>query len=210
MRPNRRDTGMMRTPSISREASSASHAGAHRHPVRSLPLEDWPLADRLAWVAASRPAKRLKRGGPASHLKEVTRDGLIQRYGYFLGQVRITEEIDVDADAAFYVTNDRVQRFLIERKARVRSVTVYTSISKLRRMAQLLAPQQDFSWLSDLENDLALVMQPRSKFGRFVHSEVLAEAGLTLMVEADASKHRSALARARQFPDGLMLSLIHI
>ena len=199
---------MMRTPSISREASSASHAGAHRGPVRSLPLEDWPLADRMAWVAACRPAERLKRGGLASHLKQVTRDDLVRHYGYFLGQVRMTEEVDVDADAAFYVTNDRVQRFLTERRARVSSVTVYTSISKLRRMAQLLAPQRDFSWLSDLENDLALVMQPRSKFGRFVHSEVLAEAGLTLMVGADASMDGSALARARQFRDGLMIALL--
>jgi hypothetical protein len=31
--------------------------------VRSLPLKDWPPADRLAWEAACRPAKRLARGG---------------------------------------------------------------------------------------------------------------------------------------------------
>ena len=50
-------------------------------------------------------------------------------------------------------------------------------------------------------------MQPRSKFNRLVYSNVLLEAGMTLMAEADAATHRSALARARQFRNGLMVAL---
>ena len=107
-----------------------------------------------------------------------------------------------------YVTPDRVDRFLAELQARVSSVTVYGSIYKLRRMAQLLAPGQDFTWLTEIEKDLALVMQPRSKFNRLVYSNVLLEAGMTLMAEADAATHRSALARARQFRNGLMVALL--
>ena len=44
--------------------------------VRSLPLERWPDADRLAWVAACRPAERLKRGGGAAHMRDITRRDL--------------------------------------------------------------------------------------------------------------------------------------
>ena len=51
-------------------------------------------------------------------------------------------------------------------------------------MAQLLAPGAEFNWLSELEKDIELVMQPKSKFGRFVNTEVLVEAGITLMAEA--------------------------
>src|SRR5262249_13372767 len=94
--------------------------------------------------------------------------------------------------------------------ARVSSVTVYGSIYKLRRMAQLLAPGQDFTWLMEIEKDLALVMRPRSKFDRLVLTEVLLEAGMTLMAEAEAATHRSALARARQFRDGLMVALLAV
>ena len=75
-------------------------------------------------------------------------------------------------------------------------------------MAQLLAPGRDFTWLTEIEKDLALVMQPRSKFNRLVYSNVLLEAGMTLMAEADAATHRSALARARQFRNGLMVALL--
>jgi integrase len=75
-------------------------------------------------------------------------------------------------------------------------------------MAQLLDPGRDFSWLSEIEKDLALVMQPRSKFHRLVFSYVLLEAGMTLMAEAGAAAHRSALARARQFRNGLMVALL--
>jgi integrase len=51
-------------------------------------------------------------------------------------------------------------------------------------------------------------MEPKSKLDRLVYSNILAKAGLTLMVEADAAKHHTALARARQFRNGLMIALL--
>jgi len=176
--------------------------------VRSLPVQHWTEADRLAWCAACRPAERLKRGGAASHMKDITRRDLIRRYGYFLDHVERTEGIDGNAPAAAYVTLDRVERFRAELQIRVSSVTVYGTIYKLRRMAQLIAPAQDFTWLSEIEKDLALVRQPKPKSHRLVYAHVLIEEGITLMVEADASTHRSALARARKFRNGLMIALL--
>jgi integrase len=182
-------------------------SGSHSRKVRSLPFDQWPEADRSAWAAARRPAERLKRGGAASHLKDITCRDLARRYGYFLDYVQQSEGLARDREAAGHVTPDRVDGFLAELQARVGSVTVYGSIYKLRRMAQLLAPGRDFIWLTEIEKDLALVMQSRSKFSRLVYSNVLAEAGMTLMAEADAATHRSALARARQFRNGLMVAL---
>jgi hypothetical protein len=37
---------------------------------------------------------------------------------------------------------------------------------------------------------------------------VLIDAGMMLMAEADAATHRSALARARQFRNGLMVAML--
>jgi site-specific recombinase XerD len=176
--------------------------------VQSMPVTQWPAADRLAWAIACRPAERLKRGGAASHMKDITRKDLARRYGYFLDHIQRTEGLDPGAGAATLVSPERVERYLTELQVRVGSVTVHGSIYKLRRMAQVLAANRDFTWLTEIEKDLALVMQPKSKFNRYVYTNVAVEAGMTLMAEADAAMNCSALARARQLRNGLMVALL--
>jgi hypothetical protein len=60
----------------------------------------------------------------------------------------------------------------------------------------LLAPKVDFSWLAEIEKDLALVMQPRSKLDRLVFTERLVEAGPSLVSEAQEFA-KNDLTRAR-------------
>jgi hypothetical protein len=186
-------------PSKAREISCA---------VRSLPPDHWPEADRSAWKVACQPAERLKRGGAASHMKVITRGDLARRYGYFLDHVQRTEGLDLNAPTAALVIPDRVDRYIAELKARVGSVTLHGSIYKLRRMAQLLAAGRDFTWLMEIEKDLALVMQPKSKFERLVYTNVIVQAGIVLMAEADVNTHRPPMARARQFRNGLMVAIL--
>ena len=45
-------------------------------------------------------------------------------------------------------------------------------------MAEILAPERDFSWLREIEKDLALVACPWTASDRIVTTEVLVEAGL--------------------------------
>src|SRR5262245_46271716 len=127
-------------------------------PNRSLPVEQWPTADRLAWESACRPAARFSRGGAAAHMKEVTQRDLSRRYGYFLTFVAHSEGLNPNAGVAAYVTPDRVARYEAELQKRLGSVTIQGSIYKLRRTAQLLNPARDFEWLCDLEKDLALLI----------------------------------------------------
>src|SRR5438128_7531135 len=133
---------------------------------RSLPVNEWPEADRRAWEEACRPGSRLKPGGVASYLAEVSRDDFARRYGAFLGFLQRSARLDGGAAAAAQVTSSNVEAYIADLNARVRSVTVWNCIYKLRRAAQLLAPRADFSWLAEIEKDLALVMEPRSKFDR--------------------------------------------
>jgi integrase len=176
--------------------------------VRSRPLDLWPEADRDAWHAACGPGARLKRGGAAAHLRPITRTDLAQRYGYFLDFLDRRGLLRSDGPAAINVTVDHVEAYIAELKDRVSSVTVYGSVSKLRRVAQLMAPGRDFTWLVDMERDLALVMRPRSKFDRLVTTEVLVKAGLTLIHEAESSPDMTELARACQVRNGLMVALL--
>jgi site-specific recombinase XerD len=100
-----------------------------------------------------------------------------------------------------------VEAYVAELKGRVSSVTVYGSIQKLRRFVQLIAPGRDIDWLTSIERQLASEMRPKSKWDRVVYTEVLEEAGFTLMAEAELSK-RPKLTKARMFRNGLMIALL--
>jgi integrase len=175
---------------------------------RSLPLDLWPEADRNAWVAACQPAARLKRGGAASHLKAVTRDDHAAHYGNFLGFLDRCGLLGRDGSPAANVTPEYVDGYLNELKDRLASTTLHSTICRLRRVAQYIAPSLDFAWLAEIGKDLALVARPRSKWDRLVATERLVEAGLTLFHEAELSGSMTKLARACQVRNGLMVALL--
>jgi integrase len=163
---------------------------------------------RSACLGSGMPTgSRLKPGGVASYLAQVSRDEFARRYGAFLGFLQRSARLDRGAAAATQVTLPNVEAYIADLKARVRSVTVYNCIHQLRRAAQLLAPTFDFSWLAETEKDLALEMKPRSKFGRLVLTGQLVEAGLTLVAEAQEFA-TTDLARARGVRNGLMIALL--
>jgi site-specific recombinase XerD len=173
----------------------------------SLPIHEWPEADRQAWEAACRPGIRLKPGGSASNLAEVSRDDFARRYGAFLGFLQRRGSLDLNAAAAAQVTPSNVAPYITELSARVRSVTVWNCIYKLRRAAELLTPGTGYAWLAEIEKDLALVMEPRSKFDRLVFTQRLAEAGLTLVAEAQQFA-KNDLDRALGVRNGLIMALL--
>jgi hypothetical protein len=161
-----------------------SSAKTDRVSPRSLPIHEWPDADRRSWEDACRPGTRLKPGGSACYLGLVSRDDFARRYGAFLEFLQRTGRMDRNLKVAAQVTRPNVEAYIAELTNRVRSVTVYNCIYKLRRAAELLAPAVDYRWLAEIEKDLALVMVPRSKFDRLVFTERLVDAGLTLVAEA--------------------------
>jgi len=176
--------------------------------MRSLPLDHWPEADRNAWTAACRPAARLKPGGAAGHLKLVTREDHARHYGCFLHFLHRRGLLKSSEQAAAQVTPHNVEAYIAELKDRVSSVTLHGSICKLRRAAKYMSPGRDLTWLAEIAKDLALVARPRSKFDRIVMCEVLVEAGLTLINEAESSSTLTELARACQVRNGLMVAML--
>lgn len=188
-------------------SASDENRTCNRERPRSLPVKEWPDGDRRTWEDACRPGFRLKPGGAASYLAPVSRDDFARRYGAFLGFLQRSGRLQRNVAAAAQVTLANVTAYIADLTARVRSVTVYNCIYMLRRAAELLAPTADFSWLAEIEKDLALVMEPRPKFDRLVSTDRLVEAGLTLVMEAqDFAKND--LARARGTRNGLMIALL--
>jgi integrase len=174
---------------------------------RSLPIAEWPAVDRLGWVTACQPAERLKRGGAASHLAAVSKRDIANRYGLYLDFLQRNGRLDAAGNAIALVTADDVKGFIAQLQARVCSVTVWNSVYKLRRAAQLIAPDADFGWLTEIEKDLALVMVPRSRVDRLVLSERLVEAGLILIREAEMFG-KTPRARAVGVRNGLLIALL--
>jgi integrase len=127
--------------------------------------------------------------------------------GRFLGFLQRRGRLEHDASAAAQVTDAKVEAYVADLTTRVRSVTVWNCTYKLRRAAELLAPAADFSWLAEIEKDLALVMEPRSKFDRLLFTDRLVEAGLALLAEAKAFA-KNDLARARGVRNGLMIAFL--
>jgi site-specific recombinase XerD len=176
--------------------------------IRALPVPLWPTADRDAWNTACRAGARLRRGGAASHLKPITQNDHARRYGYFLDFLSRSGWLDPSAGAGAQVTPDVVDSYVAELKERVSSVTTYGSIHKLRRILQLIAPDRELGWLIEIERELASEMRPRSKWDRLVLIEVLIEAGLTLVAEAEKAEGLPLLARARMVRNGLMVAVL--
>ena len=73
---------------------------------------------------------------------------------------------------------------------------------------QLIAPEQEVAWLMEIERELFSQMRPRSKWDRVVLTEVIVEAGLTLIAEAEMAAKLRKLTRARMVRNGLMLTLL--
>ncbi len=183
------------------------HSASRKRPnVRSLPLEAWPAADRAAWLAAIEPGVRLKRGGKASHMLPVTQNDLSRRYGYLLDFCKRRGILDMAAPAAGHVTSTVIGEFLAELSERVGSVTVYGTIHKVRRAAEIINPQVDFGWLKELENDLDRVKRPRPKHHRLVDADLIVAGGLHVMDEILLIEQPS-WHDALRYRDGLMIAL---
>jgi site-specific recombinase XerD len=150
---------------------------------------------------------RLKPGGRASHFAEASIRDFISRYGAYLGFMQRSGRLNPKAEAAAQVTRSGVKAYVAELEGRVTSVTTWNCIYKLRRAAQLLNPKIEFSWLIEVEQKLALVMVPRSKFDRLVLTQRIVEAGLTLIAEAEEYA-KNDFVRAKGIRNGLMIVIL--
>lgn len=96
-----------------------AEVGRQENLARSLPIADWPEADRRGWEIACQPSRRLVRGGAASHLGDDTRSYLARRYGYYLDFLDRSSQLDLEAEATVLVTPNSLAVFVGELQSRV-------------------------------------------------------------------------------------------
>jgi integrase len=141
-------------------------------------------------------------------MKSSTRTSLVRSYGYLLEFCRRSSLLDQGAEAGAHVSPEIIDAFIDELHGRVGSVTRASYIGKIRRIVQILAPGRDLVWLGEIEADLRYAARPRPKYHRIVSSERLLALGLELIRRGEASKHLTALGRARLVRDGLVIALL--
>ncbi len=175
--------------------------------IRTWPLSQWPEVDRDAWDRACISPQRLRPGGAAGRMKASTRLSLLRAYGYLLEFCHRSGLFDKTAAAAGHVTPEIIDAFLCELRDRVGSVTRVIYVSRIRAIARILAPEQDLSWLREIEGDLRYEAKPRPKYHRIVSTERLVRLGLDLIRRGETGECLTLLARARLVRDGLMVAL---
>ena len=188
--------------------SMSSNRKQVRARPRSLPINEWPHADQKGWGEACRPGVGLRRGGRANHYAEVSRDDFARRYGaYSWAFLQRSGLLDLNALPPRRMLRQVSNFTVAELKGRVRSVTVWNCVYKLRMAAKLVDPQADFSLAQGKEDrgkDLALVMVPQSKFDRLVLAHRLVEAGLTTRGRSGLLFEERLWRRAKGIRNGLL------
>jgi integrase len=174
----------------------------------SLPIADWPAADRSAWLSACKPPVRLSPGGAASRMSRDIQQTNARAYGHFLAYCRREGALDADTPAAVMVTPDRIAAFLADLSHLVGSVTRLNYIQRILRVASILSPDRDFGWLREVVADLKDSARPRPKAHRIVDSDRLLSLGLALIRRGEESTDKKPLVRARLIRDGLMVVLL--
>src|SRR5215207_3581542 len=183
--------------------------GWRRNMVRSLPLPSWPTHDRAVWQEACQPTRRLQRGGRAGRMRPSTQQDMQRRYGYFLQMLFDSNQLDPSAPAGTHVTPTNVDQFITATQPQWSSVTLAQSVYKIRRMAEILAPEASLLWLRELEADLQADAHPNHRREDFTTGQLL-EAGENLFLQAERASDLKPKERARLARNGLMVALLAV
>jgi integrase len=192
------------TKSSALEAPGPTDSTDHR---RSIPFQEWPVADQAAWLDAFRDEGILGDRGPAAHWSRGSRQSI--QYGYaswlaFLDQHGLlTPAVPEDR-----VTKATVVDYAQALKARVSDTTLHSQLHHLYSAIRVMAPEGDWAWLKEMVAHFRrqIVIQT-DKNCPPVDSARLYELGVRLMRQAETSEERQ-LPRSILYRDGLIIALL--
>ena len=176
---------------------------------RSMPWIEWPEQDRAAWRAALTPAGFLEPGGVAAGWAEGGRRMVSEGYGRWLTWLARTEQLDAASSAASRVTREQVAAYADSLTARCAPMTIPARLSQLSQAMRAMASDRDWTWILRAANRLRAVAVPvRQKRLRMQESQALAELGIRLMRQAEATNDSFEVRRAALYRDGLIIALM--
>lgn len=181
---------------------------------QSLPLADWPVADREAYAAACRRGDPFEDGGGAAGWRPATHAGRTWAYGSWLSHLQ-RHAVDLEAEAGpERLTQESLTAYVRYLRGRCASSSVASLLGRLHGFVRAVWPGHDWHWLSEVYKREQRFAEPvRNKEARIVPQEDLLRLGCELMLRAEAvtmpppgsvgPSHPALLLRA-----GLLIALL--
>lgn len=179
--------------------------------TRVLRLEEWPAADIAAWSRAQEPCGLLKSSQrPNLRWAAGTLRMNIDGYGRFLAWFSDAGRLDPLIGPADRVTPDVAFEYLkAMRAAGLADHTQAGRLEQLAAMLKVLAPLQDWSWVSMGAGRVRAESVPtRDKEGRLQSAGDVFQLGLKLMRSCNDDPAPSPVTQARQYRDGLIIAFL--
>jgi integrase len=173
---------------------------------KCLPIELWPARDQDAWKAALERGDLLDHGGVASGWSLPTQQKAAAGYGRYLYFLLRRGEINSLAGPAERITREWVSAYHAELQHTNRGHTIHNRIQELGDAMRALVPEDDWRWILRGAGRLrASTIPVHDKRARLRPIEELVAEGLQLIDEAESNQGLSALGRALQYRDGLIV-----
>ena len=172
----------------------------------TLPIEDWPAADRTAWSVAIADGDIFDGRGPAAHWRPASRKHAINGCARWLGWLRREEPAALDQSPADRVTSHRLHSYVAGLQATLSPSGAWNEIKGLYDALRVMVPDHDWAWMKRLKMDLERHVRPRDCRDRIIDTARVYELGLNLMDGADL-EHGGRNAKI-DYRDGLLIALL--
>ena len=177
--------------------------------VRCWPVAEWPLHDQEAWDAAQLQGDPLEPGGLAAGWSKTGRVMVENGYGRWLAWLCEQGFLDPGQIPAARVTPARVRAYTLALAENNAPLTISTRVRQLGNALRAMAPELDWRWILRAADRLRVTAAPaRDKASRLVSPKRLMQLGLAIMNEADTPSRDTAVRRAADYRDGLIVALL--
>lgn len=177
--------------------------------LASMPLADWPKADRRMWEALAAGDDPLGEPGALAHLRETSRQGLIRWYGRWLEWVYRREPGILALPPMARLTVERLQAW-IANLAQLAPPTRLTLVNGALQVLREAYPRHDWSTPLRLLQHLRIEAQgyqSSRKQGRVISGTVVLEAAMDLC-DQKAEVASTPLKAAMMRRDGTMIAFL--
>jgi len=167
-----------------------------------------PMADRLAWEAATRTGDRLENGGPAGHWRERSKRTVWYAYRRWLGHLKRHDPRSLSLPPADRITEERVRVYVAALQATTAPGGTHNYIKHLYDAARVMAPDRSWGWLHELAKRLERLIVPPNKRRRMVGAAALVDLAASLMARAEELFDDDPRTAALLHRDGLVIALL--
>jgi integrase/recombinase XerD len=184
---------------------------SRKHPRQriSIPISEWPIADRAAWLAANRSGSPFEPGGLAADWSEASRNKNRYGYGRWLAWLDERGDFDPAMHPGTRVTRDRVRAYLSILQATLSPFSTCSALAELGHALRVMAPNEDWGWISRAACRLqAQATSVRDKASRLQSPIKLIALGAKLMSLANSPVGAPTATQARDYRDGLLIAFL--